>query len=107
MTTRRDFIKSSLAASAALATPLALSRSVHAAGSDKIRIGLIGCGGRGSGAALNAMNAGPDVSLVAVADLFDDRARGACERLRVEKGDQVSVDTDHVVCRLRWLPESD
>lgn len=95
MTTRREFIKSSLAASAALATPLALSRSVHAAGSDKIRIGLIGCGGRGSGAALNAMNAGPDVSLVAVADLFDDRARGACERLREAKRDQVSVDTDH------------
>ncbi len=58
MTTRRTFLKTSLAAGAALTMPLTLSRSAHAAGTDGFRVGLVGCGGRGSGAAVNAMNAG-------------------------------------------------
>jgi len=72
-TTRRDFLRTSsaLAATAALA-PLALERSAHAAGSDLIRIGLIGCGGRGTEAALNAMNAGKDIRLVALADIQEN-----------------------------------
>ncbi len=96
MTTRRDFLKSTLVAGAAAAAPLSLLRSAHAAGSDKIKIGLIGCGGRGSGAAANAMNAGPDVTLVAMADIFEDRVTGARERLKKEKPDQVAVDDDHM-----------
>ena len=95
MTTRRDFLKSTLVAGAAAAAPLSLLRGAHAAGSDMIKIGLIGCGGRGSGAAVNAMNAGPDVSLVAMADIFEDRVSGARERLKKEKPDQVAVDDDH------------
>jgi hypothetical protein len=61
-TTRRGFLKTTaaLAGTAALG-PLALERSVHAAGSDIIRVGLIGCGGRGTDAALNALNAGKDI----------------------------------------------
>ena len=43
---------------------------VHAASDSRIRVGLIGCGGRGSGAAVNAMQADPDVQVVALADLF-------------------------------------
>ncbi|MCL4194572.1 MAG: Gfo/Idh/MocA family oxidoreductase, partial [Thermoguttaceae bacterium] len=93
-TSRRDFLQTT-AAGAGLAA-LGLSRSVHAAGSDKIRIGLIGCGGRGSGAADNAMNAGPDVTLVAMADIFEDRATGARERLKARKPEQVAVDDDHI-----------
>ena len=95
MTTRRTFLKSTVAATAA-ATSLSLARSSHAAGSDKIKIGLIGCGGRGSGAAANAMNAGPDVTLVALADIFEDRVTGARERLQQLKPDQVAVDDDHL-----------
>ena len=53
-TSRRDFLKTS----AALAGSLAVARGAYAAGSDTFKIGLIGCGGRGSGAAANAMNAG-------------------------------------------------
>lgn len=96
MTNRRSFLKSSIAAGAALTAPLALARSVHAASDDSIRIGLIGCGGRGSGAALNAMNAGPDVKLVALADLFEDKLAPCRKRLGTLKPDQVLVDDDHM-----------
>ncbi len=95
MTTRRTFLKSAVAATAATSS-LSLARSSHAAGSDKIKIGLIGCGGRGSGAAANAMNAGPDVTLVAMADIFEDRVTGARKRLQKIKPDQVAVDDDHM-----------
>ena len=96
MTNRRSFLKSSIAAGAALTTPLAIARSLHAAGDASIRIGLIGCGGRGTGAALNAMNAGTDVKLVALADLFDDTLAPSRERLRNANPDLVLVDDDHM-----------
>jgi predicted dehydrogenase len=94
--TRRDFLKTSavLASSAALA-PLALERSAHAAGSDIIRIGLIGCGGRGTEAALNAMNAGNDIRLVALADIFEERLQASRQHLQTAKPDQVKVIADH------------
>jgi len=57
---RRDFLKA--AAPAAMLSGLALP-NVHAAGSDVIRVGVIGCGGRGEEAAMNAMNAGKDVRI--------------------------------------------
>ncbi len=95
MTTRRTFLKTSLAAGAALTLPLPVARSAHAGGTDGFRIGLIGCGGRGSGAAVNAMNAGPDVTLVAMADLFPDRLASAHATLKQQKPEQVQVDADH------------
>ena len=93
---RRDFLKTSalLAGSAALGQ-LSIEQSAHAAGSDVIRIGLIGCGGRGSQAAGNAMNAGKDIRLVALADLFPDWLKAARERLKAGRPDQVSVDDAH------------
>ena len=60
-----------------------------------IKIGLIGCGGRGSGAAANAMNAGKDVRLVAMADIFDDRLQGARRRLKKLYAEQVAVNDEH------------
>ena len=56
---RREFLKTSSAV--AVATGLALSRSAHAAGSDVIRVALVGCGGRGAGAAYNALTANANV----------------------------------------------
>jgi predicted dehydrogenase len=73
---------------------LALERAVHAAGRDVIRIGLIGCGGRGTEAAANAMNAGRDVRLVAMADIFRERLDAARDQLRKAKPDQVEVKDD-------------
>ncbi len=95
---RRRFLQGSAAAvGSAVAGSLLTARSAHAAGDDRIRVGLIGCGGRGSGAAVNAMNAGKDVQLVAVADLFEDRLRSGLERLRTSRPEQVSVADENAV----------
>ena len=95
-TSRRDFLRSSaLLAGTAVAAQLPLSRSVLAAGSDVIRVGLIGCGGRGTEAALNALNAGKDLRLVALADVFRDRLETSRQKLKAAKGDQVAVADDH------------
>lgn len=93
--TRRDFLRTStrVAAAAALA-PLALERAVHAAGSDVIRVGLIGCGGRGTEAAVNAMNAGPDIRLVALADIFEERLMASRDQLRQAKPAQTQLTDD-------------
>ncbi len=92
---RRDFLKASAAiAGGAAAAALPLERSVHAAGSDAIRIGLIGCGGRGTEAAINALNAGKDIRLVALADIFRDRLDACLEKVKAKKPDQVAVDAE-------------
>lgn len=70
---RRDFLKASATlVGSAVAAGLADVPAVHAAGSDEIRIGLIGCGERGTGAVENAFNAAEGVKLVAMGDVFKD-----------------------------------
>ena len=54
---RREFLQRSIASGTAAYAALSLSSSAHAAGDDLLKIGLIGCGGRGTGAALNALGA--------------------------------------------------
>src|SRR6266852_8581376 len=78
--TRRDFIKTSTvaAAGAALATSL-LPPNLYAKGDDEIKVGLIGCGGRGTGAIDNVLHSAPNVRIVALADAFQDRAE-SCEK---------------------------
>ena len=94
-TTRRDFLKTSTALAGTVALgQLALERSAHAAGNDVIRIGLIGCGGRGTEAATNAMNSGKDIRLVALADIFDERLKASRDQLKKAKPDQVEVKDD-------------
>jgi len=68
---RRDFIRTSAALGAAAVTSPA--GRMFAAGSDKIRIGLIGCGGRGTHDATKCLSSSPNVELVAMGDLFKDR----------------------------------
>ena len=89
---RRDFLKaSSLAAVGGTAAyTLAIARSAHAAGDDVLRVGLIGCGGRGSGAAADALQADPNVKLVAMGDAFEDRLRSGLDAIRDAVGDQAS-----------------
>ena len=97
--TRRDFLKQSsatVAAGAALAGGLGLARSAHAAGSDVIRVALVGSGGRGTGAASQLMNADKNLKLIAVADAFEDRAQGAVDRMKKKYGDQVDVPQDRL-----------
>jgi predicted dehydrogenase len=93
---RRGFLRTSaLCAGSAAVGALALERGVHAAGSGVIRIGLIGCGGRGTEAAANAMNAGRDVRLVALADIFRERLDQCRKQLQAAQGAQVAVQDDH------------
>jgi predicted dehydrogenase len=84
---RRNFLKSSstAVAGAALATGLnhQVARMAHAASSDEIKIALIGCGGRGNGAAKNNLDSCENTKIVAVADAFQDKAEGAAKRLGV------------------------
>jgi len=93
---RRDFLKKSSAAGLVLAGGLSLARSVHAAGSDVIRFALIGAGGRGTGAANDCMSVGQNVKLVAIADAFEDRAKGALNQLKKNHPDKVDVTPDRV-----------
>ncbi|HPM83740.1 MAG TPA: Gfo/Idh/MocA family oxidoreductase [Candidatus Anammoximicrobium sp.] len=62
-----------LAAAGSLAMGLDIARSAHAAGSDVIRIGMVGCGNRGTGACREALLAQGPVKLVAIGDLFPER----------------------------------
>ncbi|MDZ7724768.1 MAG: Gfo/Idh/MocA family oxidoreductase [candidate division KSB1 bacterium] len=75
--TRRRFMKTTAAAAAAGA----VYQPVRAAGSDIIKVGLIGCGGRGTGAAINCTDADPAVKIVAMGDLFQDHLDSSYERL--------------------------
>ncbi|TFG49194.1 MAG: Gfo/Idh/MocA family oxidoreductase [Candidatus Brocadiia bacterium] len=95
-TTRRDFLKAStVAASAAVSGVLGINRSLFASGSDIIRVGMIGCGGRCSGAADQALTADPGARLVAMCDIFMDRVKVKRAILKEKKPDQVVVDDDH------------
>jgi len=99
---RRDFLKTSTGAliGAGLAGGLSVARSAHAAGDDTLKVGLIGCGGRGSGAALDALNADPNVKLVAVGDAFENRMREGLANITKEAessgiGAKIAVDESH------------
>jgi myo-inositol 2-dehydrogenase / D-chiro-inositol 1-dehydrogenase len=94
--TRRDFLKvSSVAASAAAAGTLDLSRSAHAAGTDILKVGMIGCGGRNGGAAVQALTADKGARLVAMCDVLKERVLAKREEVKAAKGDQVTVSDDH------------
>ena len=92
-TSRRDFLKTS-AVLGATTLGVSTARTVHAAGSDIIKIGLVGCGGRGCGAVQDAFQAVPNVKLVAMADVFDDRAKNARNVFRDSQSDRVDVPDD-------------
>jgi len=99
---RRDFLKktSTVAATATAitaATPsLTLARSANVAGVNTVKIGLVGCGGRGTGAAIQAMNTqSGNVQLAAMADVFEDRSNLARKQFEKEHPDKVlAKDSD-------------
>ncbi|MDH5398464.1 MAG: Gfo/Idh/MocA family oxidoreductase [Cyclobacteriaceae bacterium] len=92
--TRRDFIKGTAVAvgTGLLAGSLPVGAAAFPAGSDEIKIALIGCGGRGTGAASDALSTGKGIKLVAMADAFEDRVSKSHEVLLAKYGkDQVDV----------------
>jgi predicted dehydrogenase len=93
---RRGFLHSSAAAAAgaSILTGLNPVRAAHVSSDETIRIGLVGCGGRGRGAADQAMNTEGPTKLVAVADAFDDQLEGAVNTLKRQHGDKVEVPKD-------------
>ncbi len=95
-TTRRQFLKATtVAGSAAALGAMQLAPSVFAAGSDTIRVGMIGCGDRNTGAAAQALTADAGTRLVAMCDIFMDRVKGKRAILKQQKGDQVACDDNH------------
>ncbi len=90
---RRRFMKTSSAwiAGGTLAGGLSLSRAAHAGGDDTLRIALIGCGGRGAGAAAQALQTKGGVKLVAMADAFRDNLEGKLKGLKTQFPDRVDV----------------
>ena len=90
---RRQFIKKSSLAVATGAT-LGVGKGAHAAGGDTLRIGLIGCGGRGTGAAGQALSVKQNVKLVALGDAFGDRLASCLQSLQQKHPDRVDVPAD-------------
>lgn len=92
---RRQFLQQS-AAAVAVGSTLTLARGAHAAGDETLRLGVIGCGGRGAGAVADALTADPNTRLVAMADLFADRAQGKRKLLQEQFSDRVAVEDDRL-----------
>lgn len=90
LSTRRHFLKSG-ALVAASAPFIKMAPKVFAANSDTLKVGLIGCGGRGSGAAGQALEADSNVMLTAVGDVFEDRMRGSLNALKAKYGEKIQV----------------
>src|SRR5436309_3775219 len=93
---RRDFLKTTSAAVAGVSAlgGLSIERSAFAAGSDLLKIALVGCGGRGSGAADQALSTEGAVKLVAMADVFKDRLEGSLNSLNEKHKDKIDVPHD-------------
>lgn len=97
---RRDFIKTSSTLLAGGVTgsmvggKLSLARAAHPGGADTIRLGLVGCGGRGTGAAIQALNTEGPTQLVAMGDLFSDRMQGAYRAIKGKHNEKVDVPED-------------
>ncbi len=90
-TSRRDFLTTT-AATAGTAALLSAVTPVHAAGSDKIKIGLIGCGGRGRGAASNTCEGNEGISIYALGDLFKDNLDSCRNTLKDDSHSREKLD---------------
>lgn len=105
---RRNFVKTGVVAAAT--TGMLGAMRVHAADTSVLKVGLVGCGGRGRGAAQNALAADPHCKLVAVGDAFADKARGTVEGLQSQFGDRIDVGNrvfDGLECYKQVIPECD
>jgi len=93
---RRSFLSSSLAGASAF--QIIKPQLVRGAGNEKLKAGLVGCGGRGTQAIENMLNGTDNVEVVALADVFEDRLEDCLRKskaLRPELADRVKVDAEH------------
>jgi predicted dehydrogenase len=95
--TRRQFVATTTTAAGALAAAPALAQNASRGASGTLRIGLIGCGGRGTGAASQALNADSNVKLVAMGDAFGDRLASSLETLKKDEdvAQKIDVPDEH------------
>lgn len=94
-TSRRDFLKTTTKTVAGLSTLSGITLpAVHAAGSDTVDVALVGCGGRGTGAALNSMGVKQSTRLVAMADVQQNRLDASFDQLSQKRPDRFSVSAD-------------
>ncbi|NBV84701.1 MAG: gfo/Idh/MocA family oxidoreductase [Verrucomicrobia bacterium] len=94
---RRDFLHRGALAGGALVASLSAARFAHAAsGNGPLKLALVGGGGRGSGAANQALNTGKPLELVAVAELFKEKADGAIASLKAAHPDKVNVPEERI-----------
>ena len=89
--TRRDFMKHTGAVLAGSALAQAIAARSYAAGDETIKVALVGCGGRGTGAAVNALNTKGPTRLVAMADVFEGNLQGKLKHLQRSLKDKVDV----------------
>src|SRR5690625_3087389 len=94
---RRAFLKTTGTTLAATAVGMNIGYGATDLSSNKktLKVGLIGCGGRGTGAAVNAVNADPNVVLTAMGDIFEDHLEKAYAVLKEEEPDKIKVDDSH------------
>ncbi|MDP1797193.1 MAG: Gfo/Idh/MocA family oxidoreductase, partial [Planctomycetaceae bacterium] len=95
LNSRREFLKTSTMATVGA---MQLATAVHAAGDDTLRVGLIGCGGRGTGAAAQALMADSRVKLTAMGDAFGDRMQESLDNLKNQDGlaNKIDVPSDRM-----------
>ena len=107
-TSRREFLKGTGRLAAISAVTAGIAPRMYAGENNTIQLALIGCGGRGSGAAADALSVkhGP-MKLVAMADAFENRLADSYKNLKEAHGDKVDVPAGAPVCRLRRLPQGD
>jgi len=90
---RRKFVKNSALLSSAVLLPSFEMKSMfNSTNNTKLKIALVGCGGRGTGAAVQALKADDNVELVAMADAFEDRLTGSLANIKKEMGDDKKVN---------------
>ncbi|REG77561.1 Gfo/Idh/MocA family protein [Algoriphagus antarcticus] len=91
---RRDFIKTSALVTGGLMTSPFVLPGAYAAPVNELKLALVGCGGRGTGAAFQALATGHNIKIVAMADAFRDRLDTAYNALNEKYGDKLSVSED-------------
>src|SRR5680860_1881778 len=95
-TDRRTFIKTTGAATiySAAALNMGFANPLFSGSKNTLKVGLVGCGGRGTGAASQAISADPDTVLYAMADIFEDRLNSSLEEIKKTHGQKVQVDKE-------------
>jgi len=91
---RREFIKKSgiVIVGGSMVYPSSIFAAQKYPSANQIKVGLVGCGGRGTGAVAQALQADPNVVLTAMGDIFEDRLEGSLKELLKIKPDQIKID---------------